>query len=139
MYMYSDYDDNDHSSSTLDNRSLYRCFTRFLTTKEKFHEFLASGRPGQSRDEPDADSEEPSGEPEQKRVRLDSDGDKRDKKKMRGQNKSRPHVKPQSYEDRRLCPSIVQVRTSYLHNTGALIYESIVCIYICDPGAQKQS
>lgn len=85
---------------------------QFLTTKEKFHEFLASGRPGQSRDEPDADSEEPSGEPEQKRVRLDSDGDKRDKKKMRGQNKSRPHVKPQSYEDRRLCPSIVQERES---------------------------
>uniref|UniRef100_A0A671PBW8 tRNA-dihydrouridine(47) synthase [NAD(P)(+)] n=1 Tax=Sinocyclocheilus anshuiensis TaxID=1608454 RepID=A0A671PBW8_9TELE len=81
---------------------------QFLTTKEKFHEFLASGRLRQSTDEADGDSEEPSGEPEQKRVRLDSDGDK--KKKKRGQNKSRPHVKPQSYEDRRLCPSIVQER-----------------------------
>uniref|UniRef100_A0A673L1K3 tRNA-dihydrouridine(47) synthase [NAD(P)(+)] n=1 Tax=Sinocyclocheilus rhinocerous TaxID=307959 RepID=A0A673L1K3_9TELE len=81
---------------------------QFLTTKEQFHEFLASGRPRQSTDEADGDSEEPSGEPEQKRVRLDSDGDK--KKKKRGQNKSRPHVKPQSYEDRRLCPSIVQER-----------------------------
>ncbi|XP_058609411.1 tRNA-dihydrouridine(47) synthase [NAD(P)(+)]-like isoform X2 [Onychostoma macrolepis] len=82
---------------------------QFLTTKEKFHEFLASGRPRQSRDEPDGDSEEPAAEPEQKRVRLDSDGDK---KKMRGQNKSRPHKKPQSYEDKRLCPSIVQERDS---------------------------
>ncbi|XP_016111574.1 tRNA-dihydrouridine(47) synthase [NAD(P)(+)]-like [Sinocyclocheilus grahami] len=83
---------------------------QFLTTKEKFHEFLASGRPRQSTDEADGDSEEPSGEPEQKRVRLDSDGDEKKKKKKRGQNKSRPHVKPQSYEDRRLCPSIVQER-----------------------------
>uniref|UniRef100_A0A671P4M0 tRNA-dihydrouridine(47) synthase [NAD(P)(+)] n=1 Tax=Sinocyclocheilus anshuiensis TaxID=1608454 RepID=A0A671P4M0_9TELE len=87
---------------------VYLRLTRFLTTKEKFHEFLASGRLRQSTDEADGDSEEPSGEPEQKRVRLDSDGDK--KKKKRGQNKSRPHVKPQSYEDRRLCPSIVQER-----------------------------
>lgn len=78
---------------------------QFLTTKEKFHESLASGRP-----RPDGDSEEAPGEPEKKRVRLHSDGEQRDKKKMRGQNKSRPHVKAQSYEERRLCPSIVQER-----------------------------
>ncbi|XP_067267440.1 tRNA-dihydrouridine(47) synthase [NAD(P)(+)]-like [Chanodichthys erythropterus] len=84
----------------------------FLTTKEKFHAFLESGRPGQKSE----DAERDSGEPEQKRIRLDSDGaqeepDKNEKKKkMRGQNKSRPHMKPQSYEDRRLCPSIIQER-----------------------------
>ncbi|XP_059364883.1 tRNA-dihydrouridine(47) synthase [NAD(P)(+)]-like [Carassius carassius] len=84
---------------------------QFLTTKDKFHEFLASGRPRPSRDEADGDSEEPSGEPEKKRVKLDRDEDeKKKKKKMRGQNKSRPHIKPQSYEERRLCPSIVQER-----------------------------
>uniref|UniRef100_A0A8C1V1G8 tRNA-dihydrouridine(47) synthase [NAD(P)(+)] n=1 Tax=Cyprinus carpio TaxID=7962 RepID=A0A8C1V1G8_CYPCA len=83
--------------------------TRFLTTKEKFHEFLASARPRASRDEADGDPEEPSGEPEQKRVKLDRDAEQK-KKKMRGQNKSRPHIKPQSYEERRLCPSIVQER-----------------------------
>ncbi|XP_048059363.1 tRNA-dihydrouridine(47) synthase [NAD(P)(+)]-like isoform X2 [Megalobrama amblycephala] len=85
---------------------------QFLTTKEKFHAFLESGRPGQKSEEAERDS----GEPEQKRIRLDSDGaqeepDKNEKKKkMRGQNKSRPHMKPQSYEDRRLCPSIIQER-----------------------------
>ncbi|XP_067282102.1 tRNA-dihydrouridine(47) synthase [NAD(P)(+)]-like isoform X2 [Pseudorasbora parva] len=84
---------------------------QFLTTKEKFHQFLDSGRPGQKSD----DAEPDSGEPEQKRIRLDSDGaqeepDKKEKKKMRGQNKSRPRMKPQSYEERRLCPSIVQER-----------------------------
>uniref|UniRef100_A0A8C1RDR2 tRNA-dihydrouridine(47) synthase [NAD(P)(+)] n=1 Tax=Cyprinus carpio TaxID=7962 RepID=A0A8C1RDR2_CYPCA len=82
---------------------------QFLTTKEKFHEFLASARPRASRDEADGDPEEPSGEPEQKRVKLDRDAEQK-KKKMRGQNKSRPHIKPQSYEERRLCPSIVQER-----------------------------
>ncbi|RXN22468.1 tRNA-dihydrouridine(47) synthase [NAD(P)(+)]-like protein [Labeo rohita] len=83
---------------------------QFLTTKEKFHEFLESGRPRQSSDEPDKESEEPSEEPEQKKMKLDSDGDKKDKKRMRGQNKSRPHMKPHSYEERRLCSSIIQER-----------------------------
>ncbi|XP_076862751.1 tRNA-dihydrouridine(47) synthase [NAD(P)(+)]-like isoform X2 [Brachyhypopomus gauderio] len=31
---------------------------------------------------------------------------------MRGQNKSRPHMKPQSYDSRRLCPSLVQERVN---------------------------
>lgn len=102
--------------------------TRFLTTKEKFHEFLASARPRASRDEADGDPEEPSGEPEQKRVKLDRDAEQK-KKKMRGQNKSRPHIKPQSYEERRLCPSIVQVHTpaSFSHT---LSYSSSCTVYI---------
>ncbi|XP_056116226.1 tRNA-dihydrouridine(47) synthase [NAD(P)(+)]-like [Rhinichthys klamathensis goyatoka] len=84
---------------------------QFLTTKEQFHAFLDSGRPGQKSEDADGDS----GEPEQKRIRLDSEAapeepDKKDKKRMRGQNKSRPRMKPQSYEGRRLCPSIIQER-----------------------------
>uniref|UniRef100_A0A8C8F6C1 tRNA-dihydrouridine(47) synthase [NAD(P)(+)] n=1 Tax=Oncorhynchus tshawytscha TaxID=74940 RepID=A0A8C8F6C1_ONCTS len=63
---------------------------RFLTTKEKFHELLDSG----VKLDPD----------EQERTR------KRDSKRMRGQNKSRPHMKPTSYDNRRLCPSIIQER-----------------------------
>lgn len=89
--------------------------SRFLTTKEKFHAFLDSGRPGQKSDDADRDS----GEPEQKRIRLDDEGapeepDKKEKKRMRGQNKSRPRMKPQSYEGRRLCPSIIQVIYIYI-------------------------
>ncbi|XDV33469.1 hypothetical protein PO909_003871 [Leuciscus waleckii] len=86
---------------------------QFLTSKEKFHAFLDSGRPGQKSE----DAEQDSGEPEQKRIRLDSEGapeepEKKEekKKRMRGQNKSRPRMKPQSYEGRRLCPSIIQER-----------------------------
>ncbi|KAG1929009.1 tRNA dihydrouridine synthase DusB [Pimephales promelas] len=84
---------------------------QFLTTKEQFHAFLDSGRPGRKSEDADGDS----GEPEQKKIRLDSEAapeepDKRDKKKMRGQNKSRPRMKPQSYEARRLCTSIIQER-----------------------------
>ncbi|XP_073714786.1 tRNA-dihydrouridine(47) synthase [NAD(P)(+)]-like isoform X3 [Misgurnus anguillicaudatus] len=83
---------------------------QFLTSKEKFHEFLESGRSGEKGDGPDKDPEEPSEEPEKKRMKLDNDGDRKEKKRMRGQNKCRPHVKPQSYEDKRLCPSIIQER-----------------------------
>ncbi|KAL1254818.1 hypothetical protein QQF64_012879 [Cirrhinus molitorella] len=44
---------------------------QFLTTKEKFHEFLASGRPRQSSEEPDGDSEEPSaGTTQPKKMKL---------------------------------------------------------------------
>uniref|UniRef100_A0A8C7VT98 tRNA-dihydrouridine(47) synthase [NAD(P)(+)] n=1 Tax=Oncorhynchus mykiss TaxID=8022 RepID=A0A8C7VT98_ONCMY len=63
---------------------------RFLTTKEKFHELLDSG----GKVDPD----------EQERT------EKRNSKRMRGQNKSRPHMKPTSYDNRRLCPSIIQER-----------------------------
>ncbi|XP_051520044.1 tRNA-dihydrouridine(47) synthase [NAD(P)(+)]-like isoform X2 [Myxocyprinus asiaticus] len=87
---------------------------QFLTTKEKFHEFLESGWQRQKGDDVDRDAEEPSREPEQKRIKLDTDdlqdGDRREKKRMRGQNKSRPHMKPHIYEDRRLCPYVIQER-----------------------------
>uniref|UniRef100_A0A8C7H4F2 tRNA-dihydrouridine(47) synthase [NAD(P)(+)] n=1 Tax=Oncorhynchus kisutch TaxID=8019 RepID=A0A8C7H4F2_ONCKI len=35
---------------------------------------------------------------------------KQNSKRIRGQNKSRPHMKPTSYDNRRLCPSIIQER-----------------------------
>ncbi|XP_067282104.1 tRNA-dihydrouridine(47) synthase [NAD(P)(+)]-like isoform X3 [Pseudorasbora parva] len=109
---------------------------QFLTTKEKFHQFLDSGRPGQKSD----DAEPDSGEPEQKRIRLDSDGaqeepDKKEKKKMRGQNKSRPRMKPQSYEERRLCPSIVQGNAVPVKTVGPITDADIIKLR---PSEKKQ-
>ncbi|KAF5894571.1 tRNA-dihydrouridine synthase 3-like, partial [Clarias magur] len=88
---------------------------QYITSKDKFYEFLAAGSRGEDGGgggggaPADADVEEPSGEPETKRRRVDADDEEREKKKKRrGQNKSRPHLKPQSFEDRRLCPSVLQ-------------------------------
>uniref|UniRef100_A0A6Q2XGY5 tRNA-dihydrouridine(47) synthase [NAD(P)(+)] n=1 Tax=Esox lucius TaxID=8010 RepID=A0A6Q2XGY5_ESOLU len=66
--------------------------TQFLTTKEQFHALLDSGEKCLH----DPDEQERTG--------------KQDSKRMRGQNKSRPHMKPTSYDTRRLCPSIIQER-----------------------------
>uniref|UniRef100_A0AAR2KA37 tRNA-dihydrouridine(47) synthase [NAD(P)(+)] n=1 Tax=Pygocentrus nattereri TaxID=42514 RepID=A0AAR2KA37_PYGNA len=93
---------------------------------EKFHEFLAAGLKDQkgdgeesaeaSTDGDNGTAEEPTGEPESKKRKADDEAqaedNKQDKKKMKGQNKSRPHMKPHSYDDRRLCPSLVQERDS---------------------------
>uniref|UniRef100_A0A8C7NXG3 tRNA-dihydrouridine(47) synthase [NAD(P)(+)] n=1 Tax=Oncorhynchus mykiss TaxID=8022 RepID=A0A8C7NXG3_ONCMY len=57
--------------------------TQFLTTKEKFHELLDSGGKGPN---VDPDEQERTG--------------KQDSKRMRGQDKSRPHMKPTSNENR---------------------------------------
>ncbi|XP_077404711.1 tRNA-dihydrouridine(47) synthase [NAD(P)(+)]-like [Vanacampus margaritifer] len=78
----------------------------FITSKEKFHEFLdaecQSLKGGASKV-----SEDPFEKPELKKVKLDTEeinkGAKPDGKRTRGQNKSRPHKKPQSYEEKRLC------------------------------------
>ncbi|KAB5565272.1 hypothetical protein PHYPO_G00239250 [Pangasianodon hypophthalmus] len=88
---------------------------QYVTNKEKFYEFLADGlksekaEDGKTSTEAPADgTEEPSGEPETKRRKVDGDEQTEEKKKRRGQNKSRPHLKPHSYEDRRLCPSLIR-------------------------------
>lgn len=51
-------------------------------------------------------------EPEAKKIKLDADernkGGKQDNKRLRGQNKSRPHTKPTTYDERRLCLSVIQ-------------------------------
>ncbi|XP_036433768.1 tRNA-dihydrouridine(47) synthase [NAD(P)(+)]-like [Colossoma macropomum] len=99
---------------------------QYVTTREKFHEFLDAGLKDQkgdgeesteaSTDGANGTAEEPTGEPESKKRKLEDEAqaedNKRDKKKMKGQNKSRPHMKPHSYDDRRLCPSLVQERDS---------------------------
>lgn len=67
--------------------------------------------------------EEQVSEPPAKRVKteeLGQDGEsqgnageeekeRQEKKRARGQNKSRPCMKPNSYEQSRLCPSVTQV------------------------------
>ncbi|XP_012688386.2 tRNA-dihydrouridine(47) synthase [NAD(P)(+)]-like isoform X2 [Clupea harengus] len=89
---------------------------QYLTSKEKFHELVDSGWKGGKKDTNEATGpvEEKTEEPEEKRIKLDNkvqqEEDKQNKKRIRGQNKSRPHKKPQSYDDRRLCPSIIQER-----------------------------
>lgn len=51
-------------------------------------------------------------EPDAKKARLnheDLTDRKPDGKRHRGQNKSRPHTKPTTYEEKRLCLSVIQV------------------------------
>ncbi|XP_030645059.1 tRNA-dihydrouridine(47) synthase [NAD(P)(+)]-like [Chanos chanos] len=96
--------------------------TQYLTTKEQFHAYLDSSGQGQRDDRVHKDEAKDGAsgaeescvdEPEKKKMKLDdvhTEDGKQDKKKMRGQNKSRPHMKPQSYDNKRLCPSISQER-----------------------------
>ncbi|KAK6327540.1 hypothetical protein J4Q44_G00031850 [Coregonus suidteri] len=94
--------------------------TQFLTTKEKFHELLDSGGKDPNGDKaiddagPKEMAEDSLEEPQEKKCKVDPDEQERtgkqDSKRMRGQNKSRPHMKPTSYDNRRLCPSIIQER-----------------------------
>ncbi|XP_042335860.1 tRNA-dihydrouridine(47) synthase [NAD(P)(+)]-like [Sceloporus undulatus] len=104
---------------------------QYLSTKEEFHAYLdregkqQSGEDGE-KDEPEkkagGDQSEP---PPAKLQKLEEDGDqeenlseagnenknKEERKRARGQNKSRPCMKPANYEKNRLCPSVVQERT----------------------------
>lgn len=89
---------------------------RFLTTKEKFHEFVDSEwqslNGGNSTDEKSVDLDETNVEPDAKKAKLDHEDltdRKSDGKRLRGQNKSRPHTKPTTYEEKRLCLSVIQV------------------------------
>ncbi|XP_036623859.1 tRNA-dihydrouridine(47) synthase [NAD(P)(+)]-like isoform X2 [Trichosurus vulpecula] len=106
---------------------------QYLTTKEQFHTFLETrgkSTGDQAVGEPDSDRAETrssvccdSSEPGAKRLKLDDgkveglerqpsgvgEGEPQQKKKVRGQNKSRPHMKPTRYDDNRLCPSLVQL------------------------------
>uniref|UniRef100_A0A672FXQ4 tRNA-dihydrouridine(47) synthase [NAD(P)(+)] n=1 Tax=Salarias fasciatus TaxID=181472 RepID=A0A672FXQ4_SALFA len=85
----------------------------FLTTKEKFHGFIDSEGQGSKTDEAsenDGEVNESSvEEPEHKKLKLDledgKDTGKPDGKRLRGQNKSRPHTKPTIYDEKRLCLS----------------------------------
>ncbi|XP_024425016.1 tRNA-dihydrouridine(47) synthase [NAD(P)(+)]-like [Desmodus rotundus] len=98
--------------------------SRYLTTKEQFHEFLEAAR----QEKPSREPREGNchdcalAEPEAKRIRL-KDGQLGEdtteeaaelgqhpqaQKRARGQNKGRPHLKPTHYDKNRLCPSLVQ-------------------------------
>nr|XP_031292888.1 tRNA-dihydrouridine(47) synthase [NAD(P)(+)]-like isoform X3 [Camelus dromedarius] len=91
----------------------------YLTTKEQFHEFLEAK--GQEKPSQETKAGDPGGndlpEPEAKRIRLE-DGQPEEtaepgeqpqaRKRARGQNKGRPHMKPTHYDKNRLCPSLIQ-------------------------------
>ncbi|NWT11089.1 DUS3L synthase, partial [Vireo altiloquus] len=100
-------------------------FCRFLTSKEQFHAYLRAG--GEEKEEKEEKNEEEQvsssqNEPPAKRVKaeeLSQDGESQgnageeekerpEKKRARGQNKSRPCMKPNCYEQSRLCPSVTQ-------------------------------
>lgn len=91
---------------------------QFLTTKEKFHEFVdsewqSSKKDKASENQKDEETNEtPVEEPEAKKLKLDPEernkGGRPDGKRVRGQNKSRPHTKPTAYDEKRLCLSVIQ-------------------------------
>ncbi|XP_010560629.1 PREDICTED: tRNA-dihydrouridine(47) synthase [NAD(P)(+)]-like [Haliaeetus leucocephalus] len=125
---------------------------RFLASKEQFHAYLrAGGQPGghvggggeEEEVEVKEKKEEVSScqsEPPAKRVRLEDlgqDGESQEdagaekepaeRKRARGQNKNRPCMKPNHYEQSRLCPSVSQgcaekcyfgPRCRFLHDIG---------------------
>ncbi|KAI1230634.1 tRNA-dihydrouridine(47) synthase [NAD(P)(+)]-like, partial [Lamprotornis superbus] len=98
----------------------------FLTSKEQFHAYLRAG--GEEEEEGKEEKEEEEqvsnaqSEPPAKRVKVEQlgqDGESQgnageeekerpEKKRARGQNKSRPCMKPNCYERSRLCPSVTQ-------------------------------
>lgn len=98
---------------------------RYRTTKEQFHQYLDADKPEDVFQETPAGDPDDSdlAEPKAKRICLE-DGQENGKteeaaepleqrqvpKRARGQNKSRPHVKPTHYDKERLCPSLLQVR-----------------------------
>ncbi|XP_061787402.1 tRNA-dihydrouridine(47) synthase [NAD(P)(+)]-like isoform X2 [Nerophis lumbriciformis] len=89
---------------------------QFITTKDMFHEFLdaewQSSRVCKNREAAEESNEAPVQEPETKKVKLDPEGNdkggKPDGKHLRGQYKFRPHKKPTTYDERRLCLSVIQ-------------------------------
>ncbi|XP_014115792.1 PREDICTED: tRNA-dihydrouridine(47) synthase [NAD(P)(+)]-like [Pseudopodoces humilis] len=98
---------------------------RFLTSKEQFHAYLRAGGEEEEEEKEEKEEEQVSSaqsEPPAKRVKaeeLGQDGESQgkageeekerpEKKRARGQNKSRPCMKPNCYEQSRLCPSVTQ-------------------------------
>nr|XP_041577556.1 tRNA-dihydrouridine(47) synthase [NAD(P)(+)]-like isoform X2 [Taeniopygia guttata] len=96
---------------------------RFLISKEQFHAYLRAGGKEEEEEKEEKEEEEQVSEPPAKRVKAEEpgqDGESRgdageeeeeerpEKKRARGQNKSRLCMKPKSYEQSRLCPSVTQ-------------------------------
>ncbi|XP_074543549.1 tRNA-dihydrouridine(47) synthase [NAD(P)(+)]-like [Halichoeres trimaculatus] len=89
----------------------------FLTTKEKFHEFVDSEWKARNTEKASEDEKvEPTKdtsieEPEAKKIKLEAEETSKQGKpdgKRRGQNKSRPHTKFSDYDERRLCLSVAK-------------------------------
>ncbi|XP_040908505.1 tRNA-dihydrouridine(47) synthase [NAD(P)(+)]-like [Toxotes jaculatrix] len=91
---------------------------QFLTTKEKFHKVIDSewqGSKGENASDNGTAEETKETfveEPEAKKLKLDPEErtktGKQDGKRLRGQNKSRPHTKPTAYDEKRLCLSVIK-------------------------------
>uniref|UniRef100_A0A3Q3X012 tRNA-dihydrouridine(47) synthase [NAD(P)(+)] n=1 Tax=Mola mola TaxID=94237 RepID=A0A3Q3X012_MOLML len=91
---------------------------QFLTTKEKFHNLVDSewqslkGEKAGENEKAKASNETLVEEPDAKKLKLDPEQTskigKPDGKRLRGQNKSRPHIKPTTYDEKRLCVSVTQ-------------------------------
>ncbi|NXK73013.1 DUS3L synthase, partial [Amazona guildingii] len=116
---------------------------RFVTSKEQFHAYLRD-RGQEEEKEAEQEKEEVGigqGEPPAKRVKTEGAGrdeesgedagaeekEPVERKRARGQNKSRPCMKPNHYEQNRLCPSVTQgcadkcffgPRCRFLHDVG---------------------
>lgn len=93
--------------------------SEFLTTKQKFHGFIDShGQKPKTDEASEKDgvnnetNEESVEEPEVKKFKSDPEDRRKtakaDFKRLRGQNKSRPHTKPTTYDEKRLCVSVTQ-------------------------------
>ncbi|XP_053324043.1 tRNA-dihydrouridine(47) synthase [NAD(P)(+)]-like isoform X2 [Spea bombifrons] len=121
---------NDQNSENGEIKSLPKNFDRgvaaikpqFLTTKEQFHAFIdGDGKAGTTEQESlDSNGETADGpkEPEAKRIKLtdtsstneeqNSAANVQEKKRARGQNKSRPHMKLSQLEQTKLCSTLLQ-------------------------------
>lgn len=133
---------SDSGAGTLE-RGVAPIKSQYLTTKDQFHEFLEAR--GQEKPSLEIKAGDPGGYglagPEAKRIRLedgqigdgqtDEGAEPREQpqapKRARGQNKGRPHMKPNHYDKNRLCPSLVQEsaakcffgdRCRFLHDVG---------------------
>ncbi|XP_010192577.1 PREDICTED: tRNA-dihydrouridine(47) synthase [NAD(P)(+)]-like, partial [Mesitornis unicolor] len=94
----------------------------FLASKEQFHAYLrAGGQPSSG------DQEEKEEEDGESREDAGVEKEPTERKRARGQNKSRPCMKPNHYEQSRLCPSVTQgcaekcyfgARCRFLHDVG---------------------
>ncbi|XP_053718318.1 tRNA-dihydrouridine(47) synthase [NAD(P)(+)]-like [Synchiropus splendidus] len=99
----------------------------FITTKDKFHEFLDSQWLSQNgcKTSVESTNEGEEEEPKPKKLKPDPEENRKHDKKYRGQNKSRPHTKPTTYEEKRLCLSVLQDNKECRFGTKCFYYHDI--------------